>query len=372
MPNFSEIYGAMDFQGIAESIASNRSAAGVESILEREAEELTLEDFATLISPGAADYLEALAHRAREITRRRFGNTMQIYAPMYLSNECHSTCTYCGFSFGNKDIRRLTLTPEKARTEAELLHAQGIRHVLLLTGEHYRATPVEYLGEVCSRLNDLFPSISIEVYPLEEADYEKLRVTGVDGLAVYQETYDPVRYREVHIGGVKKRLEFRLDCPDRAGRAGIRKIAIGALLGLSHPAAEVYFLAAHARWLMKYYWRTQISISLPRLRPAEGFESVPELSDRRFVQYLCALRVFLPDAGLILSTRESPLLRDNLSDICITTMSAGSRTDPGGYSDSGAAEQFSIEDTRSVDEIKSMLEAKGLEPLFTDWTRVMK
>jgi len=370
MTVFTDVYRRHDFQEVARDIAS-QDEDRARAALDRFEDELSLDDFRALISPAAGKFLEEMAQKARYITRKRFGNTMQLYAPLYLSNECFSDCTYCGFRFANK-TPRLTLSPEEAVREADHLYDQGIRHILLLTGEAYRATPPEYIADVSRRLAQRFTSIGIEVYPLKTEEYASLRENGVDALTIYQETYDPVRYREVHLKGVKSRLEYRLECPDRAGAAQMRRINIGALLGLSDPAAEVFYCALHARYLLKRYWRTQISVSLPRLRPAAGFASVPELSDRRFTQYLCALRIFLPDIGLTLSTRESPYLRDHLSPICITNMSAGSRTDPGGYSNLGAEEQFSIEDKRDIAAIRAMLERNGLEALFVDWTPVMK
>ena len=377
--DFSEIYQEYDFARVARRISGDLAFAGqsdltelladpgrstalaediappgaadVREVLDRFESKLSLEDFGILLSPAAGEFLEELAYKARFITRKRFGNTVGLYAPLYLSNECRSSCTYCGFSYDN-DIRRITLSPEQIRQEADILYEQGLRHILLLTGEDYKRTPVDFIARAGRELSERFASVGIEVYPLKEEDYVLMREHNVDWLAVYQETYDPLRYRQVHLRGMKKRLEYRLDCPDRAGRAGMRKISIGALLGLSDPAAEVFFVGLHARHLMRTFWQTQISVSLPRLRPAAGFNSVPALSDRRFVQYLTALRIFLPDVTLVISTRESPTLRDNMVDICVNFMSAGSKTDPGGYSDQGATEQFAIEDNRSVAEVR--------------------
>lgn len=369
---FLELYDGLPFADVVDWISGGGFRdAEVRAALESSASHLDFEGFAALLSPAAAPFLEEQAQRARALTRMRFGKTVQIYAPMYLSNECASICTYCGFRRDNQ-IARLTLTPAKALAEADILYSRGIRHLLLLTGEDYRRTPVDYLEECVALLSQKFASISIEVYPLKQNEYERLRVAGLDGLAVYQETYDRDRYHEVHIGGMKKRLQYRLECPERAGRAGLRKLAIGALLGLSDPAAEVFFLGIHARFLMKRFWQTQLSISLPRLRPAAGTGAGEPLSDERFVQYLTALRLFLPDAGLTVSTRESATLRDNLVQICATSLSAGSRTDPGGYSGGTAGEQFSIEDHRSVAEVSAALRAGDLEPVFTDWAHLLK
>jgi len=389
--NFSEFISEFDFNHIAyeisgsdafhytanrigRNISSKSSSYGEEGVfqaLEKKPGDLEFQDFAALLSPSAEPYLEELAQAARSITLQRFGSTMKLYAPLYLSNECKSSCTYCGFSFENK-IHRRTLSINEALAEADILYQQGIRHILLLTGEDYRQTPVEYIGEIAQQLSEKFPSIGIEVYPLKTEDYQRLRTRGVDSLAVYQETYDPEVYRQVHLRGVKKSMKFRMDCPDRAGRAGLRRIAIGALLGLSDPPTDVFFAALHAKHLMKSFWKTEISISLPRLRPAAGFDPVSLIPDRMYVQFLCALRLFLPDVGLTLSTRESTHLRNNLANICITNMSAGSRTEPGGYSGTEATAQFQIEDTRSISEVVEFLKSSGKEPVFIDWTPVMK
>ncbi|MCR9141396.1 MAG: radical SAM protein [bacterium] len=386
-----------DFDGLAARIAAvsaERAAAEIPRALDSVAAgiELDLDDLVVLLSPAADSHLEAMARAAEHLTRKRFGRVIQMYAPMYLSNYCHSTCTYCGFSFGNK-IKRLTLSVSDAVKEARLLHDAGIRHLLLLTGEDYKETPIDYLAEVCGILSGLdgaasggddresesadarpfsFSSISLEVYPLKEDEYRLLRSRGMDGLAVYQETYDPRRYAEVHLGGMKKRMQYRLDCPDRAGRAGMRKIAVGALLGLSNPAADAAYTALHARHLMKQYWQSQVSLSLPRMRFAEGVNEIPNVTDREYVRYLFAMRLFLPDAGLNLSTRESPALRDRLATLCVTHMSAGSRTEPGGYSGADSTEQFSVEDHRSIAQVSAMLEANRIEPVFVDWSPVLK
>ncbi|MBE7438669.1 MAG: 2-iminoacetate synthase ThiH [Spirochaetales bacterium] len=335
-----------------------------------EREKIGPPEFRALLAAGPA-LLEGMAARARQVTRNRFGATMELYSPLYLSNECRSSCTYCGFSYENQ-IRRKTLSLDELTAEARVIYDQGIRNVLLLTGEDYVRTPVDYIGRAGASLRDRFASIGVEIYPLKTEEYAQLRESGIDSLAVYQETYDRERYKEVHLRGKKKDFLYRLTAPERAGEAGMRAIACGALLGLSASVErEVFVLGMHARYLMQRFWQCKVSISLPRLRPAEGFDAVPSISDSRFVQYLCALRLFLPDAGLNLSTRESPRLRDALSNICITRMSAGSRTEPGGYTGQETTEQFSIQDHRSVAEIQQMLEYQGLDPVMTDWNSVL-
>ena len=360
--------------GLAES-APRAEGREIADILERQKQAYVLEkeDLLCLLSPQADAYLEEIVAQAQSLTRQRFGRVMQFYAPLYLSNHCHSTCTYCGFSRPNS-IRRLTLSVTEALKEAELLYERGIRHILLLTGEDYKATPLQYMEEIVSQLALRFASVSIEVYPLETEDYIRLRSLGLDGVAVYQETYDPQRYQEVHLGGMKKNMIYRLNCPDRVGQASIRRLAIGALLGLSHlaSATEVFFIAMHARYLMRNYWQTELSISLPRLQPAIGLTSPPLVSDRDYIRYLCALRLFLPEVGLVLSTRESPATRDQLAEICITQMSAGSKTEPGGYSGKQSDEQFQVSDHRSVAELsRSLAKQNNLEPVFVDWSSIL-
>ncbi|MBI3396670.1 MAG: 2-iminoacetate synthase ThiH [Spirochaetia bacterium] len=366
---FLDLWSRRDFKETTRWLSSC-TRDQVEDALSRPGR-LSLDDFGALLSPAAAPYLEHMAVIAESLTRQRFGRTIQLYAPLYLSNECRSSCTYCGFSYGNQ-VKRRTLSIEEAAADADILYADGIRHILLLTGEDYARTPVSYIGQAAERLSRKFASVGIEVYPLKEDDYRMLRDSGVDTLAVYQETYDPERYREVHLRGMKKRLEYRLETPDRAGRAGVRKIAVGALLGLSDPMTDAFFTGFHAQYLMMRYWQTQISISLPRLRPAANVSHLPSLADTDYARFFFALRIFLPDAGLTLSTRESAELRDGLARICITQMSAGSKTEPGGYSGSDAAEQFEIQDNRSVAQVAGMIRSLNMEPVFVDWAAALK
>ncbi|MFN3604217.1 MAG: 2-iminoacetate synthase ThiH [Leptonema sp. (in: bacteria)] len=375
--NFSDFIQNFPFDSVYKTIQNinldKRSYRVIEKILQKwySEEKINENDFLYLISIPALEYLEELAQIAYTITRKRFGNAILLYSPLYLSNECKSICTYCGFRYDNQIIRK-TLTYEEAYNEAMVLYNQGIRHILLLTGEDYRNASIKYISEITDSLRNYFSSIGIEIYPLKEEEYRFLRTKGVDSLTVYQETYDPIEYKKVHLQGVKKRMEYRLNCPDRAGRAGLRKIGIGALLGLSDPQTEVAMLGLHAQYLQKKYWKSQITISLPRLRSAENFLNVPKISDKLYTLFFVALRIFLPDVGLVLSTRESAYFRDGMIPICITQISAGSKTEPGGYTGKHTTEQFKIEDTRSVQEIIEMLRKKNLDPVFTDWVYAMK
>lgn len=325
---------------------------------------------ATLVSPAAAGLLEEMAAAARSLTARRFGRTVQFYAPLYISNHCRNTCVYCGFNAGNIVPRR-TLTLEEVEREAESLRGRGIHQILLLTGECPDEVPVDLLAECARKLKPYFPSVAAEVYPMTQDQYRSLFLSGVDGLAVYQETYDLGTYLAAHPSGPKRDFDNRLGAPERGGAAGFRQLGIGALLGLDDWRIEACVLARHAAFLMRSCWRSQISISFPRLRPAAGGYQPPRpVSDRELVQMICALRLALPDAGLVLSTRESADFRDSMVGIGITKISAGSRTSPGGYLDEQGApaeEQFSVHDGRSVAEVAAAVRARGYDPVWKDW-----
>lgn len=330
---------------------------------------LNLTDFASLLSPEISDdQLEQLATRAQRLTRQRFGRTILLYAPIYLSNECHNGCRYCGFSAENHLLRK-TLSLTEMEREAHILRQLGFRHMLLLTGEAPESAGIDFLEAAIHQVKPLCGSVSIEVFPMETAGYRRMVAAGVDGLTLYQETYDPELYRELHPYGPKSDYLFRLQAPDRAGEAGLRRIGIGALLGLGECLSDVFYTGLHARYLARRFWRTQVTISFPRLRPAEGgFQPRSIVSDRQLTQFICALRLLVPDAGLVLSTRESAALRDNLLPLGITQMSAGSCTAPGGYSDgSHEGEQFAINDERTPQEIAQLLHARGYEAVWKDW-----
>ena len=325
-------------------------------------------DFAALLSPAAAHRLEDLAAAARDTTIRRFGRVVRMFAPLYLSNQCVSTCTYCGFSAGNEVVRR-TLTVDEVRTEARALLDRGFRHVLLVAGEHARIVSKDYLVDCVAALAPDVPSLSVEVQVWDTGTYRRLVQAGCEGLIVYQETYDPVTYAAVHLKGKKRNYDWRLAAPDRGAEAGMRRLGIGALLGLHHDwRAEAMLVAAHARALLKRWWRCDLTISLPRLRPAAGgFQAADPLTDAEFVQLLCALRLYLPDVGISLSTREGPELRDALVPLGVTQVSAGSHTEPGGYAaESDAGAQFEVGDTRPPAEVASTLRAAGYEPVWID------
>lgn len=331
-----------------------------------------LAGYAALLSAAAADRIEDLAQAAHAATIRRFGPTMRLYAPLYLSNECVSVCTYCGFSAGNQ-IGRRTLSVDEVAAEAAALTDQGFRHLLLVAGEHARIVSKDYLVSCMEALAPSVPQLSVEVQVWDTETYRRLVAAGCDGLTVFQETYDASTYAAVHLKGKKRNYAWRLAAPDRGAEAGMRRLGIGTLLGLHEDwRSDAIALAAHALALMHRWWRCEVTVALPRLRPAAGeFEPAGALSDREFVQLVCALRIAIPDVGINLSTREPAPLRDALVRLGVTTMSAGSHTEPGGYAGASDAEpQFEIADTRSPAEIVRVLRTAGYDPVWKDWQRV--
>ncbi|MFN2539603.1 MAG: 2-iminoacetate synthase ThiH, partial [Mycobacteriales bacterium] len=321
---------------------------------------------ASLLEPDAD--LEDLAHRARELTRQRFGRAVRLFAPLYVSNACLSSCTYCGFS-KDLDVVRRTLSVPDVVAEAETLVAQGFRHLLLVSGEHRIEVSADYLVSCVEALRGLVPSLSIETQTWSDDTYTRLVAAGLEGVVHYQETYDRARYAETHVAGWKRDYDRRLSSTERAAEAGVRRLGIGVLLGLSADwRADVQAVAEHAVWLQRHYWRTEVTVSLPRIKPsASGFQPLVPVSDAEYVQALCALRLVAPEVGIVLSTRESPVLRDGLVRIAVTTMSAGSSTEPGGYLHPGEAqEQFAISDERSPAEVAAMLVEAGYDPVWKD------
>jgi len=328
----------------------------------------SLQTLQTLLSPEAAPRLEELAQRAREATLQRFGRTVRLFAPLYVSNACLSSCTYCGFSKG-LDVARRTLTVDEVVAEARTLSARGFRHLLLVAGEHRLEVSADYLVACVVALRPFVPSISVETQTWSDDTYARLVAAGLEGVVHYQETYDRERYAQTHLAGWKRDYDRRLSSTERAAEAGVRRLGIGALLGLSADwRSDVVAVAQHAVWLQREYWRTEVTVSLPRIKAsASGFQPLVPVTDAEYVQALCALRLAAPEAGIVLSTREPAALRDGLARIAVTSMSAGSSTEPGGYLTPGEAqEQFAVSDERSPAEVAAMLEAAGYEPVWKD------
>ena len=343
-----------DFAEVARTVAS-KSPADVRRALNRVGSGLTLDDFAALLSPAAEPLLEEMAQLSHRLTVERFGRTMQLYVPMYLTNVCANVCTYCGFSAQNR-IPRKALNDAEIMAEADVLKEHGFDHLLLVTGESGRYG-TEYLRQALRLLRPRFSSLSIEVQPLDEADYAALVADGLSTVLVYQETYDPTVYPLHHLKGPKADMNYRLETPDRLGRAGVKKIGLGGLYGLSDWRAESWFVGLHLRYLEKHHWRTRYSIAFPRLRPHEGNEiAVTPFGERELVQAACAFRLLSQEVELSLSTRESATFRNHAFRLGFTSMSAGSRTNPGGYASApDSLEQFAIDDERSPAEVAGFL-----------------
>jgi 2-iminoacetate synthase len=327
---------------------------------------------AALLSPEAQKYLEPMAQKARQITRQRFGNTIQLYAPLYVSNFCVNSCPYCAFN-RQSDLPRKRLTIEQACKEADILADEGFRHILLVSGEDTKFVTIHYLVELSQKLREKFSSISIEIYPASTEDYEKLFAAGIESIAIYQETYDRSDYAKFHKTGPKADYDWRLETLQRAAQAGFRSLGLGFLIGLSDWQAQMQALAQHADFLMKKYWQSKVSFSFPRLRPAENVDEKLfkyMISDTQLVQMMISLRLCFPDSEIVLSTREKPDFRDNLAQICVTRMSAGSRTNPGGYTQKNESlSQFEIADDRTPAKIVSVLKSKNIEAVWKDWDR---
>lgn len=325
------------------------------------------EDFLTFVSPAATGFLEAMAQESQRLSLERFGKTINLYAPLYLSNECSNICTYCGFS-KNNPIERLTLNDEQIEIEAQAVKELGFDSVLLVTGESHRVG-YKYFKNAIQQCTKHFNQISLEVQPLEQDEYQGLIQSGLSAVYVYQETYHESDYRKHHSSGKKANFRYRLETPDRLGRAGIHKTGLGVLLGLEDWRTDSAMCAHHLEYLEKTYWQTRYSLSFPRLRPcAGGLAPKVEINDREFVQLMLAWRLFRQDVEISLSTRESALTRDHLIPLGVTHMSAGSKTDPGGYKlKKKALEQFSISDERSPKEVAKVISRQGYEAVWKDW-----
>lgn len=327
-----------------------------------------LEQLFALLSPAAELYLPQMAARSKELTLLRFGRITQLYAPIYLSNYCTNRCAYCGFSADNRIDRRV-LSLEEAEKEADILQRRGFNHILLVTGEADSIVGVGYLENITRRLKTRFASISIEVQPLATEEYTRLFNAGITGVAVYQETYNRETYNSIHLAGKKKDFDYRLATPFRAAEAGMREIGIGALLGLSDWRTEGAILGSHLKYLSKKFWKTSFTVSFPRLRPAAGqFAPLTNVTEKNLSHLIFALRIFDPDVGLILSTREEEKFRNGMIGLGPTRYSAGSCTAPGGYANPDVyGEQFSVGDHRSLTEMSEMLRKRGFDPVCKDW-----
>lgn len=357
----NKMYADFDFNGYFAGIG----AGDVERALQKN--RLSAMEYLALLSPAAEGYLEMMAQKAHSLTVHNFGKVILLYTPLYLANYCVNQCVYCGFRAHSK-LERKKLTFAEVEQEAEMIARTGLKHILILTGESRRMSPVSYIKECVQILKKYFTSISIEIYPLDEPEYEELISAGVDGLTIYQEAYNETVYAENHPAGPKRNYHYRLEAPERACRAGVRTVNVGALLGLHEWRSEAFLTGLHANYLQTAYPAVEVSISPPRLRPYLGGRRSSNLvSDKNLVQYMLAYRLFMPRGGMTISTRESAELREHLVKLGATKMSAGSCTAVGGRSDSQSIGQFEIWDGRSVAEMAAMLYAQGYQPLYKDW-----
>ncbi|MDR6781783.1 2-iminoacetate synthase [Pedobacter africanus] len=369
MGSFNDIFESYSWENTSRSIYA-KTSTDVERALS--ASKRTLEDFKALISPAAAPYLEQMAQLSQQLTLKRFGKVVQMYVPLYLSNECNNICTYCGFSYDNK-VKRKTLSAIEIMQEVAVLKEMGFDHVLLVTGEANQSVHTDYFKMVLELIRPHFAHISMEVQPLDLSDYEALRPYGLNTVLVYQETYHEEDYKKHHPKGKKSNFKYRLETPDRLGQAGIHKMGLGVLIGLEDWRTDSFFTAVHLDYLEKIYWQSKYSISFPRLRPfSGGLEPKVVMNDRELVQLICAYRLFNEEVELSISTRESQVFRNNIIKLGITAMSAGSRTNPGGYAvEPQSLEQFEISDERSAAEIAEMIDKQGYEAVWKDWDRVI-
>ena len=362
---FYELLQSQDWDETKDDIYSKSSNDVVRAL---ESDQLTVDHFKALISPAASPYLEEMAQQSRMKTLRRFGRTIQMYVPLYLSNECTNFCIYCGFNHENS-VSRLTLNSAQILEEVEAIKKLGFEHLLLVTGEHPVKAGFSYLKDTIRLLKEHFKLISIEVAPMDTEQYKELVDLGLNSVYIYQETFHEKRYNVYHPKGKKANFRYRLETPERLGQAGAYKTGLGCLLGLENWRTDSFFTALHLDFLRRNYWRTKYSIAFPRLRPHVGsFQPNSIISDRELVQLICAYRLFDENVELSLSTRESAEFRDRLVHMGITTMSAGSSTEPGGYANKNRSlEQFSINDARSPEEVKNQIQAAGYEAIWKDW-----
>lgn len=365
MKTFKNTFIQHDWTQIKERIYSISPSDVQRSLHKRKK---TIDDFLVLISPAASSELETMAQIAQRLTQKRFGKTIQLFAPLYLSNECQNICTYCGFSMDNK-IKRKTLSNMELMLETSVLKERGVDHILLVSGEANKTVGVDYFLNAIRLLRPHFSNISIEVQPLELEEYRALHKAGVHSVLVYQETYHQEVYKQYHPKGKKSNFDFRLETPERIGTAGMHKVGLGVLLGLEDWRVDSFFAALHIDYLQKAYWQTKYAVSFPRLRPAEGIiEPNFIMEDRDLLQLICAYRIWNEDLEISISTRESAKFRNHVISLGATSMSAASKTNPGGYAvDKQSLEQFEISDERSMEEIITIIKQAGYDPVMKDW-----
>ena len=364
--NFSEVLQDISWDDTTAYILS-RTAHDVKCALAKE--RLSVNDFMALVSPAAEPFLEEMAQLSQHYTRQRFGNTMSMFIPLYLTNSCSNHCIYCGFQHNNPMERTILNEAEMVNEYKAIKALAPYENLLLVTGENPAKAGVDYLERALQLAKPYFSNLQIEVMPLKADEYERLTHAGLNGVICFQETYNKQRYKVYHPRGMKSKFEWRLDGFDRMGQAGVHRIGMGALIGLEDWRTDVTMLAHHLRHLQRNYWKTKYSVNFPRMRPSEGhFQPNVVMTDRELAQLTFAFRIFDHDVDISYSTRENAELRNNMAPLGVTTMSAESKTEPGGYfTYPQALEQFTISDNRTTTEVVQDLKALGIEPVWKDW-----
>ncbi len=366
---FSEELEKYNWEQTSAEIMS-KTAVDVQRALSKSV--LDINDFMALVSPAAAPYLEQMAALSRRYTLERFGKTISMYIPMYLTNSCTNSCVYCGFNRHNK-FDRVVLTPQQIQQECNAIRQLApFENILLVTGENPRVAGVEYLEKALNVCRSYFSNMTMEVMPMSTEDYHRLTLSGLNGVVCFQETYHRENYKTYHPAGMKSNFEWRVNGFDRMGQAGVHKIGMGVLIGLEDWRTDVTMMARHLLYLRKHYWRTRYSVNFPRLRPAAGgYRPNVIMNDRELAQLTFAFRIFDHDVDISLSTRERPDFRDNILSLGATSMSAGSKTDPGGYATyPQSLEQFTVSDDRTPEEVADAIRSKGYEPVWKDWDKI--
>lgn len=371
---FADVIGMYDWDKTIE-LVENATIEEVDSVLakaQRNRKSLTPEEFAILISPAASSRINEMAILSNHFTSERFGKTISLYIPMYVGNACTNKCVYCGFNHDNP-FERTILTQSQIEQECKAIKRLGpFENLLIVSGEYPSLCGVEYLEKTLHTCRPYFHNLTIEVQPMRAADYERLTHSGLNGVVCFQETYHREAYKRYHPKGMKSHFEWRLNGYDRMGEAGVHKIGLGALLGLEDWRGDVVMMARHLRYLQKKYWRSRYSVNFPRMRPSEsGFQPVSIISDKELAQLTFAFRIFDHDVDISYSTREAPEYRDNMIPLGVTSMSAGSKTDPGGYASApDSLEQFEVSDERRPIDVEAAIRAHGYDPVWKDWDSV--
>ncbi len=371
---FADVIGMYDWDKTIE-LVENATIEEVDSVLakaQRNRKALTPEEFAILISPAASSRINEMAILSNHFTSERFGKTISLYIPMYVGNACTNKCVYCGFNHDNP-FERTILTQSQIEQECKAIKRLGpFENLLIVSGEYPSLCGVEYLEKTLHTCRPYFHNLTIEVQPMRAADYERLTHSGLNGVVCFQETYHREAYKRYHPKGMKSHFEWRLNGYDRMGEAGVHKIGMGALLGLEDWRGDVVMMARHLRYLQKKYWRSRYSVNFPRMRPSEsGFQPVSIISDKELAQLTFAFRIFDHDVDISYSTREAPEYRDNMIPLGVTSMSAGSKTDPGGYASApDSLEQFEVSDERRPIDVEAAIRAHGYDPVWKDWDSV--